>query len=317
MTGWITGRGFGSGVQGLGSLSLTIITVFLSIACYNVIELFIVIAVTFKRYAGLYFWSFLVATSGVALSSSGFFIKYFGPHSLGYLSCTLSLMGWVSMVTGQSMVLWSRLHLVMRHERRLQIILWIIIIDAVVCHGTIIPMVYGSFSSNPEIWEKPYSIAEKIEVIIFFLQEITISILYIIETIDFMRPKRPSSNRRSSRRLMKNLIIVNVLVILLDITILTLEFENLYNYQISYKPLAYSVKLKIEFTVLNDLVDLTTEKKELKSLQLTNSCAESNNTDTGIQTASSSSKKTISSHVEAVGGSESYRELPISNEIPD
>ncbi|KKP06729.1 hypothetical protein THAR02_01218 [Trichoderma harzianum] len=128
-------------------------------------------------------------------------------------------------------------------------------------------MVYGSFSNNPEIFAKPYSIAEKIEVIIFFLQEVMISAFYIIETVGIMRVENFLGNHRSSRRLMQHLIIVNVLVILLDSTIIILEFANLYDYQISYKPFAYSVKLQLEFTVLNRLVDIATGRKEPESNQ--------------------------------------------------
>src|SRR6266699_1312195 len=160
---WMKARGFGSAENSLSQTSMIIIIVFLTISIYNVIELICIIFGAFNRYTGLYFWSFLTATLGIALSCTGFFIKYFGSPSLGYFSCTLSLIGWVCMVTGQSMVLWSRLHLVLQNRTRLRMILWIIIIDAIVCHGTVIPMVYGSFSSNPEIWVKPYSVMEKVE----------------------------------------------------------------------------------------------------------------------------------------------------------
>ena len=260
---WIQIRRFGSQNQSMPEASLSAIVVFMSMALYNVIELLFIIWATFKRYSGVYFWSFLVATFGIALNISGFFIKFFGPMSLGYLSCTLSLMGWVTMVTGQSMVLWSRLHLVMGHKRRLRVVLWIIITDAVCFHGMIIPMVYGSFSSNPRKYERPYFIAEKIELIGFFLQEFMLSSLYIIEAVSLIRLERLFGNTRSGTRLMKHLIRVNVLVIALDITVLVLEFVNLYDVQIVYKPWAYSVKLKLEFTVLNSLVDFATGNREL------------------------------------------------------
>lgn len=257
MTFLIRTRSFGAGTQGINQTDLTIIIVFLSLALYNVLELLCIIWGTFKRYAGLYFWSFLIATLGIALSCVGFCIKFFGPNSLGYLSCTLSLIGWVFMVTGQSFVLWSRLHLVLRNKRRLKIILWIIIFNAVVCHGMVIPLVYGSFSNNPEIFDEPYQVTERIEIIVFFLQETMLSGIYIYETAKLLRSGNALGKRRSIRRVLKNLILVNVLVIVLDTTILVLEFANLYNYQISYKPFAYSVKLKLEFTVLNRLVELT------------------------------------------------------------
>ncbi|KAI5455786.1 hypothetical protein BGZ63DRAFT_324503, partial [Mariannaea sp. PMI_226] len=166
------------------------------------------------------------------------------------------------MVTGQSMVLWSRLHLILQNENRIRFVMWIIITNGVVLHGSIIPMVYGSFSTNPEIWLKLYSIAEKFELVIFFLQEFMLSSLYIFQTIGLMKMERPLGNRSSSCLMMKHLILVNIFIIL-DITILALEFTNQYDFQISYKPFAYSVKLKLEFTILNRLVDLTSRIREL------------------------------------------------------
>ncbi|KAH7114926.1 hypothetical protein B0J13DRAFT_459904 [Dactylonectria estremocensis] len=258
-------RGFGSGVDGYSQTSMTIIIVFLAISFYNVIELNCIIWGTFKRYAGLYFWTFLIATWGIPLYCTGFLIKYFGSPSLGYLSCTLIVTGWVCMVTGQSMVLWSRLHLVLRNRKRLRLILWMIITDAIICHGAIIPMVYGSFSNSPEMWQKPYSIMEKIQVTIFFLQEIILSSFYIMETVKLMRLERYMGNTRSSRRLMKHLVLVNVLIILLDITIVGLEYANQYEYQTSYKSFVYSTKLKLEFTILNRLVEMTAGSKNASS----------------------------------------------------
>ncbi|KAK0657893.1 hypothetical protein B0T16DRAFT_453310 [Cercophora newfieldiana] len=61
----------------------------------------------------------------------------------------------------------------------------------------------------------------------------------------------------SARRLMVHLIIVNIVVVLLDVNILTIEYARLYNIQTAYKGLVYSVKLKVEFSILNRLVELT------------------------------------------------------------
>ncbi|KAH7111921.1 hypothetical protein B0J13DRAFT_489177 [Dactylonectria estremocensis] len=262
---WMQTRGFGSGVDGYSQTPMKIIIVFLAISFYNVIELNCIIWGTFHRYAGLYFWTFLIATWGIPLYCVGFLIKYFGSPSLGYLSCTLIVTGWVCMVTGQSLVLWSRLHLVLRNRKRLKLILCMIITDAIICHGAIIPMVYGSFSSSPEMWQKPYSIMEKIQVTIFFLQELILSSFYIIETIKRMRLERSMGNTRWSRRLMKHLVLVNILIIVLDITILGLEYANQYEYQTSYKSFVYSTKLKLEFSILNRLVEMTTGSKNASS----------------------------------------------------
>ncbi|KAH6883921.1 hypothetical protein B0T10DRAFT_410691, partial [Thelonectria olida] len=174
--------------------------------------------------------------------------------------------GRVAMVTGQSLVLWSRLHLVLRNRKRLRMILWMIIIDAVICHGTIIPMAYGSVSSSPEMWAKPFSVMEKIQVTIFFTQEVILSSFYIIETVKLVRLEQRVGKCKSSRLIrsqqMNHLIFVNIVIILLDITILGLEYADQYEIQTSYKAFVYSAKLKLEFTILNRLVEMTTGNKD-------------------------------------------------------
>jgi hypothetical protein len=58
----------------------------------------------------------------------------------------------------------------------------------------------------------------------------------------------------------RHLLWVNVFVILLDIPILCLEYTDYYDMQTAYKALVYSVKLKLEFRILNRLVEMTNER---------------------------------------------------------
>jgi hypothetical protein len=255
-------NGFGSGLDGISQLTITVVLVFLSISLYNVIELTFIIFGTFKRHSGLYFWSFLISTWGICLYDCGFLIKYYASSAVGYVAATFISFGWVAMVSGQSLVLWSRLHLVLRNRFRLKAVLYMICTNGVLMHGTVIPMIYGSFSSDTSKWRQPYSIMEKIQVTIFFIQEIIISSFYIIETVKLMHMERTMGNKRGSRRLMNHLIYVNILIILLDVTILGLEYADQYQYQTSYKAFVYSTKLKLEFTILNRLVEMTTGNKD-------------------------------------------------------
>ncbi|CAM1511963.1 Fc.00g094760.m01.CDS01 [Cosmosporella sp. VM-42] len=297
---------FGSDAQ-VSKSSEIIILVFLSLALYNVIELTFIIWGTFKRHSGLYFWSFLCASWGIPVYCAGFVTKYFAPPALGYLSATLILFGWVAMVTGQSVVLWSRLHLVLRNRFRLKMILWMIIVDGILCHGAVAPVLFGSFSSNPDPWTLPYSIIEKIQVTIFFIQEIVISGIYIVETVKMMKVEMSVGSGKSSRRLMNHLIFVNFLIILLDITILGLEYANQYEIQTSYKAFVYSTKLKLEFTILNRLVEMTTGNKDASSGPRSRTAGTHTRTNIALDTFNDSGNKApanISYQAYAMGGEE-------------
>ncbi|KAM0424521.1 hypothetical protein ACHAPT_010236 [Fusarium lateritium] len=237
-----------------------VVAVFLGIAIYNFIELNFIILATFKRKEGLYFWSFIVATWGIPPYSIGFLLKNFVPNTNSYIYVTLIVVGWWPLVTGQSMVLYSRLHLVLRKPAWLRAVLIMIIVNAFVCYVPTTIMVYGANSSNPDPFITPYSIYEKIQVTIFFIQEMIISGLYIFATTKILK-NDAVTGRTESRDVMRHLIVVSIIVVILDITILAFEYANLYYLQTSYKALAYSVKLKIEFSILNKLIVVTQGRK--------------------------------------------------------
>lgn len=242
---------------------------FLAIAVYNFVELNFIIATTFKRRRGLYFWSFVVATWGVAIYSIGFILRDFAPLTNPYLFVTFIVVGWCPMVTGQSMVLYSRLHLVLYNPRVLRGVLAMITVNAIICHIPTIVLIYGANSANPEPFITPYSVYEKFQVIMFFLQEMTISGLYISETTKILRIAEAAGHDRSRTRMMRHLIWVNILVGLFDIAILATELADFYSIQTAYKAFAYSVKLKLEFSILNRLVDFARSRTASSFTQAT------------------------------------------------
>lgn len=106
-----------------------------ALALYNALELILLIFTTFHHYKGLYFWSLVLASGGIIPYVLGFLIEYF---RLSYLALGIAIdtTGWILMVTGQSVVLYSRLWLVFgaSHYRLLKAVKWMIIFDAFVFH---------------------------------------------------------------------------------------------------------------------------------------------------------------------------------------
>lgn len=231
------------------------IAVCMGISLYNVLELNLAIFTTFKTRKSLYFWSFLVATNGIAPHTIGFLLKNLVSSDNFILYISLISVGWVLMVTGQSLVLYSRLHLIFWNQFYLKLVLAMIITNVVVLHIPIIILMYGSNSSASNPWVHPYQIYEKIQVTFFFCQELIISALYIKACSSFFGTEG-LLHRKGVRRMRKHLLLVNVAIILLDIPILVLEFADYYDFQTAYKALVYSIKLKLEFNLLNRLVEV-------------------------------------------------------------
>lgn len=235
-----------------------VVACFLAISIYNFIELNSIILTTFKRRSGLYFWSFIFATWGIPFYSIGFLLKNFRPSTNSYVYVTFIILGWWPLVTGQSAVLYSRLHLVLDKRSWLKAVRMMIIINVIICHVPTTVLVYGANCSNPGPFITPYSIYEKIQITIFFFQEMIISGLYIFETTKILRLTAIAGldTNRQNRYLLRHLLIVSIIVAALDGPILALEYANLYRLQTSYKVFVYSVKLKFEFSILNRLVEV-------------------------------------------------------------
>ena len=245
-----TSNGFDGG---LISFNLTIwlaISAFTAVAWYNVAELNVSVFMTFKRRRGLYFWSLIVSSWGVLLHSLGFVLKFFNVITSDPLSNTIITLGWWSMVTGQSLVLYSRLHLVVKERRIERGVLLMIVWNAITLHIPTTVLTYGS-KWNAH-FRDGFTYMEKIQMTLFCLQEFIISGVYLWATVRLLRPVY----RRRTRSVMMQLIWINVLIIGMDLVLLGFEYADQYEVEATLKPMVYSIKLKLEFAVLNQLMRL-------------------------------------------------------------
>lgn len=156
------------------------------------------------------------------------------------------------MVTGQAVVLWSRLHLVVQGETGDKILFytkWMIICNAICLHIPTTVLTFGS-NANIQTFIDGYNVMEKLQMCGFFIQEVILSSIYIVETVKILK----SSIQRNTRRLMIQLIAINVLIIIMDLGLLGLEAASLYILETIFKGFLYSLKLKLEFAILSKLV---------------------------------------------------------------
>ncbi|EEH44220.1 uncharacterized protein PADG_00509 [Paracoccidioides brasiliensis Pb18] len=248
--------GTGDGVTGAysGHLGTQIaIGVFLAIGWYNAIELCALVFIAFNTYRGLYFWSLLLtALVGVVPYCIGFLLKFFELMESIWLAVVLLSCGWWVMITGQSFVLYSRLHLVLRDEKVLRRVLCMIIVNVFILHVPTTILTFGSNSNSKDLFVPAYNIMEKIQMTGFCIQEFIISTLYIWETVDMLKLSPDNGNRK----IMYQLLGINLIFILMDIGLLAVAYANLYVYETTLKAMIYSVKLKLEFAVLGKLVHL-------------------------------------------------------------
>ena len=213
----------------------------------------------FKRKKSLYYWCFLLGTWGCLIDSIAVILKSFAHNTehLWPLYTLFILLGWTIYATAQLLVLYSRLHLV-NQNRRLQ--RWVLIMIVVVASLMIIP-------TWPLAWQAydPYSprrsarfsfgeaIVDRITQLGFTIAESIISGIYIWSLTKLLQ-FNPSVRQR---RVMTDLVYVNVIAICLDVLTVILVYLNQTGISHPIQTFSYILKMKLEFMVLNQLMAVT------------------------------------------------------------
>ena len=231
---------------------LEIVSMF-AIAAYNALEVGIITLDCFKWYRGLYFWSMQVASWCTLVHAITGQISYVSSAPVLPISIPF-LLSWMCMVTGQAVVLYSRLHLVVADVRSLRWVLAMITANALFLH---IPMVilFYCHAFGPSKFIRPARIFDRIQVTGFCIQDFIIGGIYIYESLRAFKPVLEARGREG-RKVIYHLILVNAFVIILDIALMVTEFKAHY-LQSSFNAVVYSIKLKIEFMMLTRLRLLT------------------------------------------------------------
>lgn len=179
-------------------------------------------------------------------------IMFFDPTSR-LPALIVNNIGWITMVVAQSVVLYSRLGIVLGvvHSRILVFTKWMIIVDAIVFYTLATVIVFGMHYSNDHTFDRGYIYVERLQMTGFCIQEFIISGLYIWKTLDILK----AGEKKQARRTLWQLFIINVVIVALDVALLVLEYLSLASIEIAFKALAYSVKLKMEFAILSKLVE--------------------------------------------------------------
>ncbi|TGJ84696.1 hypothetical protein E0Z10_g4084 [Xylaria hypoxylon] len=239
------------------SISMVIAGLF-AISVYNSLEIYISIYRTFRRRQGLYFWSAICANTGIPILSVSSLLRFFALAPAGPMSIVIDI-GWWMMVTGQSLMVYSRLHLVIGDPRKLRWLLCMVIGMFLFVQVPVgILFIANNYYRGPNM-ETPITTVfdgtEKTQLVVLSLQEVILSGLYVYEWAN-MRKQIEITKGRKVQTMFHELVTLFVVVVALDISLIIIQFANLFEIQVTYKPLVYSIKLKVETFVLNNLVEL-------------------------------------------------------------
>ncbi|KAF6217810.1 hypothetical protein HO133_006637 [Letharia lupina] len=241
---------------------------FVGIALFIVLDVNVGIWRVFRKRTGYYYWSMKLGTLACAVDALGVILKYLVPNSahIWGLYTFLLLSGWSIYAPAQLLVLYSRLHLV-NESYRLQ--RWVLIMITSTIFLIIIPtwiVVWPAYDPDPKIsslWSPRDAIVERYNQIGYTLVELVLSGIYVWSLLGLLNLK--SSVRQ--RRVMLDLVYVNIIIVLFDILVVILLYLNQVGISHPIQTFSYALKLKLEFVVLNQLMAVAARGLQRESFE--------------------------------------------------
>lgn len=232
---------------------------FVGMTLYLFVEVNLLIFRSFKKRQGLYFWSMQIGSLGILMDSVGIILAYFttpSTRAIWPLYTLFLVVGWAIYSTAQSLVLYSRLHLVLQNRRIQRYVLYMIVSTVftfIIPHLILVWPAYNTSDYKMSaLWSPREAIAQRYTQLGYTITESIISGLYIWSLVPLLRLK---SNVRQ-RRVMTDLIYVNVVVIAFDILQTVFIYTNRAGISHPVQSFSYILKLRLEFVVLNQLMDV-------------------------------------------------------------
>ncbi|KAL4967895.1 uncharacterized protein BDV14DRAFT_197539 [Aspergillus stella-maris] len=242
----------------------------IAITAYNVLEFFLWLWDIFPARKGLYFYSMLIATIGLAGFNAMTFVNFFAPEqtllqNIGFLLTVPTLM------TAHILALYSRLHLLLQPNTRhthgagytgrnwmTLRLMRNVIVGTVVLFTVPHTITLILYIVDDHRFAKANFTTERIAFTSYCVRELFVCGIYIVQGLREIRPIVRAKGA-IGRKVMSHLIIGQTVVIVLDLFFIVLIYMGrqkwgLKDYvETSFIGLLYGLKLKLEFVVLNRL----------------------------------------------------------------
>jgi hypothetical protein len=233
-----------------------------SISIYSTLPLTIRLLTTLKRRRGLYFWSVLLTSWGLCIRQIGILTSFLARGCPWVLRLLLAQVGWVMMVSGFSLVLYSRLSIIITSWRVRRGVLAMIIVNGLIWHTAMTTIAAGKArekyvgdKSGLPAWEHVDYYFERTQIVLFSCQETFISGLYIWAAWKYLKSGFTDIGKK--RGIMMALLMVQVTIIAVDVAIIVIDFLGYLQLKLFINSFVYAVKLELEMVVLNQLVELS------------------------------------------------------------
>lgn len=201
-------------------------------------------------------------------------MRWVAPQVPWIFSLFLAEIGWTCMVTGYSIVLWSRLSIIIDNRRVIWGILAVVLFDGFVFHTALWVLQYGLSSVKGAArgpWLDVLNPFERVQVTVFTVQECVISAVYMWGVWRLLKDQEHRTKR--ARHVLWLLFAVQVITISMDLVVCILDLAGYFTLKAIIHSWVYGLstrqsrqawviitdsnaELELEFVVLNQLVDI-------------------------------------------------------------
>jgi hypothetical protein len=166
-----------------------------------------------------------MTTLGMILFVARIVVKTYTEFQNLAFSTTFGNFGWAVMVTGSSLILYSRLHLILLSPKILRVILLVILTNAILFQTPDIIMAYLADKVRPAVYDEFDRIFTYFDIV-FAIQEIFLSSLYIYS---FFRFARQGSLRltKDAKGMVYFLVMLEGVVIVFDVLLNLLVYLHI------------------------------------------------------------------------------------------
>jgi hypothetical protein len=164
----------------------------------------------------------------LSIREVGFLMRWTAPQVPWIFSLFLAEIGWTCMVTGYSIVLWSRLSIIIADRRIIWGIFAVIMFDGFVFHSALWTLQYGISTRKGVAQRQPWldvlNPFERVQITVFTVQECAISAVYMWGVWQLLKDQEHRTKR--IRHVLWLLFAVQAIVISMDVIVCVLDLAG-------------------------------------------------------------------------------------------
>jgi hypothetical protein len=189
----------------------------------TLLELIFLTFFTFRRWSGLYFYSFLIAAiAQIELLIYNVLWLWVDTSSCGWVLIFFGVTGYVLYVPAQAMILYSRLHLLLASDRLLRTIIILAALEFILFEIPVTIFIVLDAVMTAPVYDQAYAILIQIEAVAYLLMDCAFMAAYIYQ-IRKIWPKEEALHHQ--KRILRQIVGMSIFLVIVDIIFIIMTYK--------------------------------------------------------------------------------------------